>query len=353
MKNPTILNKKYGLAKKLAILLMILLLSCGCYVSCQDTEVTNESVSETTNESVSETTDESVSETTDESSVESETGSTGSVEAVPPIGAFLVNIQAFQYGKSESGDLSVNHRLSYDYSDTFYKETNANSKITTVISGKEYELSYEETVDGPLYRDTVRKYRGDKVTLWFDLSTGECVYYFGPSESGLEEDQCTIEQQMEIAMSFLNSQVTDPENYQITKQERTTSGVLYVFLTRMVGELATNDQIIVKVDQSGAIPLYRLINVGEMRDVPPIPDSVFEKIEDVLDSEATRIYGTLTNQGYQWSYKTQIDRLVRLDDCSLALECYVSAMITAPDGTVLSDGAWFIIPITESSAQAD
>ena len=283
---------------------------------------------------------------TEESLVMEETTAPLSTDIVL-IGAFLDHIEPWQYGKSESNGVSVNHHIDYSYTETEYQEEGI-TEITAVVSEIEYELSYANTVNGPLFHDTVRKYKGGNVTQWFDVSTGACVYHFSPSTTvDNEEDRCTSEQQMEIARAFLNNQVSDPKNYQITSQERTPSGVLYVYFTRMVGELSSCDQVIVKVDQSGAIPLYRLANVGEMSNVQPIPDEIIEKVNQSLVHEAQRIYGALESQGYTWSYENRIDRLVRLDDGSLALECYIDATITYPNGEVIGDGAWFIIPITE------
>ena len=71
-----------------------------------------------------------------------------------------------------------------------------------------------------------------------------------------------------------------------------------------------------------------------------------KKNDQILEERAEYIYGNL-NEGFTYTYKTAIDRLVRLDDGSLALNGHVNADITDPDGNTISDGAWFIIPITE------
>ena len=73
---------------------------------------------------------------------------------------------------------------------------------------------------------------------------------------------------------------------------------------------------------------------------------ILKKNDQILEERAEYIYGNL-NEGFTYTYKTAIDRLVRLDDGSLALECSIGAIITHPNGDQIGDGAWFIIPITE------
>ena len=322
-------------------LLLALFICFLCFCSCKVNHT--DSLDSTTH----------TKENSDESIVGQSTESVTPDEEVLSNGDFLNELVALQYGKSESDGLHVNHHVNYSYTESEYQD-DVLMKITAVVSDVEYELKYENTVDGPLHRDTVHKYKSSYVTQWFDASTGICVYYSVPSKNvENENDRCTLEKQMEIARAFLNDQVTDPENYQITNQNRTSSGILYVYFTRMVGELSTCDQVIVKVDQSGAISLYRLVNVGEMKDVQPIPESVLRQVDGALDDEANRIYNVLEEQGYTWSYEKRVDRLVRLDNGSLAIECYVDATITKPDGTTVGDGAWFIIPITEPVLRAE
>lgn len=327
--------------RKVVIIALVPLLCLICFLSCKQNPATNNILENETWDNVSE-----------ENLSKEDTVPPSSVDQVL-IGAYLDDIEAWQYGKAESNGVSVNHHLDYSYKDTEYQE-DALTKITAVVSEIEYELLYDHTVDGPLYHDTIRKYKSSGVTQWFDVNTGTCVYQSSPSKTvENEEDRCTLEKQMEIAREFLKDQVSDPENYQVTSQERTPTGVLYVYFTRMVGELSTCDQVIIKVDQSGSIPLYRLTNVGEMNNVQPVPNEIIANVNRSLDSEAKSIYSVLEEQGYTWSYEKRIDRLVRLDDGSLALECYVDATITYPNGEVLGDGAWFIVPITEPTVQSE
>lgn len=320
---------------------MVLLLCLTSFISCKQSTASNNML------------DNEILDSFSEESLSGEDSAPSLSTDRVSIGAFLDDIKAFQYGMAESNGVSVNHHINYSYEDIEYQE-DALTKITAVISEIEYELLYDQTVDGPLYHDTIRKYKGNSVTQWFDVRTGACVYHFSPSKTvENEEDRCTLEKQLEIARAFLNNQVSDPENYRVTKQERTPTGVLYVYFTRMVGEISTCDQVIVKVDQSGSIPLYRLSNVGEMRNVQPIPNEIIEKVNQSLENGAQSIYRVLEGQGCNWSHEKRIDRLVRLDDGSLALECYVGVKITYPNGDVVGDGAWFIIPITEPTVQTE
>ena len=270
------------------------------------------------------------------------------------IGAFLENLNALQYGSSESVGLSVNHRQEISLTSREYKDSSVAQMVTITISDQTYELQYQNSESGPHYNDTIHKYEAGSIEQWFNAETGKCVYFMMPAtKPENEEDACTKEEQLKIAKEFLNSQVDDPENYQITKEEWTTSGVLFVYFNRKVSDIITSDNVRVSIDRTGTIRAYRMDHVGEMRDVQQIPDELLQKVYNELDNEAKRIYGCLEDQGYTWTNENSIEGLSRLDDGSLALKCYVSATITAPDGMILSDGAWFIIPITEPTIQTE
>ena len=310
-------------------------------------------------ESVIESPEEDAQPEQGETVVEAETLEETLEETTTPtpniaIGAFLENLNALQYGSSESVGLSVNHRQEISLTSREYTDSSVAQMVTITISDQTYELLYQNSESGPHYNDAIHKYEAGSIKQWFNAETGKCVFFMMPAtKPENEEDACTKEEQLEIAKEFLNSQVDDPENYQITKEEWTTSGVLFVYFNRKVSDIITSDNVRVSIDRAGIIRAYRMDHVGELRDVQHIPDELLQKVYNELDNEAKRIYGCLEDQGYTWTNENSIEGLSRLDDGSLALKCYVSATITAPDGMILSDGAWFIIPITEPTIQTE
>ena len=269
-------------------------------------------------------------------------------------GRFLEQLNAFQYGQAESSEISVNHKQEISLTTNEYQDASVDSVTEITIFGQTHKLEYQCSESGPYYNDAIHKYEGDSIKQWFDAETGKCVFFMMPAtKAENEEDICTQEEQLKIAREFLNDQVDDPENYQITREEWTTSGVLFIYFNRMVSDIITSDNVRVSVDQTGTIRAFRIDHIGEMRDVQPIPEELLQQVQSELDNKAKNIYGCLENQGYVWTSENSIEGLSRLDDGRLALKCFVSAKITAPDGTIIDDGAWFIIPITEPTVPTD
>ncbi|MBQ1232541.1 MAG: hypothetical protein IIX86_03320 [Clostridia bacterium] len=264
------------------------------------------------------------------------------------IGAYLKTFSALQYGSSEASGLETDHKNNYSFYKRDYPDEFVIQSLKVNMQGSERELTYEKSSEGPLYRDTVHKYSDGVREQWFDEDMKNCVYYYNPYRPD-DVDDCSKEQQMEIAYAFLESQVVNPEQYQITREEyiSDTKG-LYIDFTRMNNGIATCDKVTLRVNREGVITLFKLEHINEMSNVQPIPDEIIQRAYVTLDNEVQSIYRLLAEQqDYEMTYEAEIDRLVRLDDGRLALDCHVSVKVTPKEGETLSEGAWFIIPITE------
>lgn len=268
-------------------------------------------------------------------------------------GEYLSSINPLQYGSAETSGVFANHRNDLSYNDSDFQAADAVEKIILEIVGDESVLKYEGSTTGPLYRDTVHKYSNGTIDQWFNADTGTCVYFsdLRVKEYG-DTELISGEKQKEVAYDFLDSQVVNPEQFQIV-QEQYISGIFTVTFSRMNNGLETCERVSLWVDQGGSVCLYKMEHIDEMSNVQPIPDEIIEKVRKSLDIEAKSIYGALESQGYTWTYEKSIDRLVRLDDGSLALECCIDATIVYPNGEAVGDGAWFIIPITEPTIQTE
>ena len=64
------------------------------------------------------------------------------------IGAFLENLNALQYGSSESVGLSVNHRQEISLTSREYKDSSVAQMVTITISDQTYELQYQNKENG-------------------------------------------------------------------------------------------------------------------------------------------------------------------------------------------------------------
>ena len=265
-----------------------------------------------------------------------------------PTGAYLDNLTSLQYDSSES-PVSVSHRKEIDVSTHRYNDPEAASTITLDIDGVSYNLQYAETERGAYYNDEISKY-----TVQTDLGecyakinsvTGECVEWFGIREN-LEEGQTplTHEQQYEIAYQFLTEHVDNANEYRNVFQNG--ENLWFVYFARYVGEIETYERVEVIVDPTGNIMSYKLEHIGHMNGIDPVPASIVEMAHTELERRGHDIYGVL-GDGYTYTLETVIDCLVRLDDGALALKGHVNAKIASDDGADYSDGAWFIIPITE------
>lgn len=286
-------------------------------------------------------------ESTQESESQRDEGTTDSHNneiLLPKYGDYLESVVAKQYSSADSASISVGHRVELSLSEDVYYDESVDSSIKFSVADVEYDLDYQGTTSGAFYQDTVHVYSNRKLTQHINVDTGKCTMCIFPKTDN-SDTICSENELKEIANKFLIANVEDPESYLITYYKY-IEGSLYVYYTRMVGDIETYDQIRVGIRENGDVRLYRMDHVGELKNVQPIPDQLIEKVHSELIRRGNDIYGLL-GDGYSYTLSTEIDRLVRLDDGSLALDCHVDADITAPDGTKLSDGAWFIIPITE------
>ena len=264
------------------------------------------------------------------------------------IGAFLETLSAWQYGASESSGLPTDHKNNFSYSEYDFQDKSVAGTITINVDGTECELIYQKSSKGPLYRDTVHKYSDGTVEQWFSADSGKCIFF---SDLRIKEYDDTkivsLEKQQELAYEFLENQVINPEQFQIVREEN-ISGILIVWFVRTNNSVETYERVFVWVDQTGEVCRYKLEHVNEMSNVQPIPDEIIQRAYVTLDNEVQSIYRLLVEQqDYEMTYEAEIDRLVRLDDGRLALDCHVSVKVTPKEGETLSEGAWFIIPITE------
>lgn len=264
-------------------------------------------------------------------------------------GAYLESLTSLQYGRSESGSIQAGHRTELNMDTQRFQSADAESTLSMEINGVTYDLDYSITERSPYYQDELYKYTANTeqgtVFAKIDVATGKCVDWTGVIRQ-LEEGQTALthEQQYEIAYKFLQTHVDCPEEYRTVFQNG--ENLWFVYFARYVGDLETYERVEVVVDQTGNIMSYSLEHVGHMNGVGTVPTSIIEMAHEELEHRGHDIYGNL-GEGYEYALETVIDCLVRLDDGRLALNGHVNADITDPDGNTISDGAWFIIPITE------
>lgn len=327
--------------KKIYIIVLAILVLMTCLTSCDKEQGTT----------TTQTTDTERVEISDTNRTEEELV-TQDEEIVD--GAFVENFSALQYGASEASGLPTDHKNNFSYSEYDFQEEDVPFTVEITDEGTTYELTYTESSEGPLYQDTVHKYSNGTIEQWFSADSGTCVFYnksYRPSDEGI----CSKEEQINIAYEFLKGQVKNPEQYVITRETYISStGGLYIDYTRFVDGIATYDQVKIRVDKIGDITLYKLEHVNEMSNVQSIPDEIVQNAYAALENEVQSIYRQLAEQdNYEMTYQTEIDRLIRLDDGRLAFDCHVEVKINPQEGDVLTEGAWFIIPITEPTIQAE
>ena len=270
-------------------------------------------------------------------------------------GAFLNVFDAKQYDSSESS-VQANHSIDIVLRNNAYLDEDAEEKIAYSDNGVKAEYTYKQSFKGWLYNDDVHIYRsrsnGMGTELLIDARTKNVIGYLGiPCDRKNGEQSYTREQRYEIAYDFLSEHVDDPENYKWDPDMGV--GISFFWFYRYIGELKTCDYMSVAVDDVGTVYAFNQKNLGEMKNVNPIPEELLQSVYRTLEEEAKSIYRLLGEEGCTWSYEAEIDQLVRMKDGSLALDCNVQATITTQDGKTFGDGAWFIIPITESTVQIE
>ncbi|MBQ2805833.1 MAG: hypothetical protein IJF08_02160 [Clostridia bacterium] len=270
-------------------------------------------------------------------------------------GAFLKKLNGLQYDSSESS-LDPNHSEDISLNTKNYQDDRAEKIVKYTANDIEYEYVYAYSTDGWLYNDGKHwydgVYNGKPSELVIDAKTGKCIEFsFFPHYSENGEVSYTEEQRYEIAYDFLSKHVEDPQNYKWDPEIGV--GISFFWFYRYIGELKTCDHMVIAVDDAGTVFSYSHNNLGDMKNVKPIPEEFMKSVYRVLEEEANSIYRELEEEGCTWTYEAEIDQLVRLEDGSLALDCSVQAKITTKDGNTVSDGAWFIIPITEPTVRAE
>lgn len=324
--------------KKIFIIFITLSLIV-CFVSCAKEQ--GPGMIQTTDQSQTET---EIIENTDITTEEAE---------VIVDGAFLENFSALQYGSAEASGLPSDHKNNFSYNEHDYQDESVNLTLKVNMQGTEYELTYEESSDGPLYHDTIHKYSDGVREQWINGDTGECISFYNPCKYDDKIEILPNDKQKEIALAFLKEKVANSEEFQVTRENH-TSGILIIWFARMNNGIETYEKVSVWVDQTGYICRYKLEHIDEMSNVQPIPEEIIQSANIALENEVQSIYRQLAQQqDYEMTYEAEIDRLVRLDDGRLALDCHVEVKITPQKGDVLTEGAWFIIPITEPTVQVE
>ena len=324
--------------KKILILFITLSLFV-CFVSCEKEQ--GPGMIQTTDQSQTET---EIIENTDITTEEAE---------VIVDGAFLENFSAWQYGASEASGLPTDHKNNFSYNEHDYQDESVIRTLKVNMQGTEYELTYEESSDGPLYHDTIHKYSDGVREQWINGDTGECISFYNPCKYDDKIEILPNDKQKEIALAFLKEKVANSEEFQVTRENH-TSGILIIWFARMNNGIETYEKVSVWVDQTGYICRYKLEHIDEMSNVQPLPEEIIQSANIALENEVQSIYRQLAEQeDYEMTYKAEIEKLVRLDDGRLAFDCHVEVKITPREGDVLTEGAWFIIPITEPTIQTE
>lgn len=266
---------------------------------------------------------------------------------------YLTTMTALQYGAS---DAMSNVRLDIELTDQKYIDDTVDQKITLTIDGVECEYAYVESTKGWLYENDYHYYRGmyngKGTEIFIDSQTGECIRFLRfPYESDGENEQYTQDQKYKIAYEFLCENVEDPQQYQW--DPNMGLGVDYFWFYRYVGELETCDHMIIAVDDAGEVFSYHKKNLGDMRNIQSIPESVMESVNEILVQKVNALYRLIEKEGCTWTYETEIDRLVRMADGAFALDCVVDVTVVTIEGQEISGAAWFIIPITEPTVQTE
>ena len=324
--------------KKIFIIFITLSLIV-CFVSCAKEQ--GPGMIQTTDQSQTET---EIIENTDITTEEAE---------VIVDGAFLENFSAWQYGASEASGLPTDHKNNFSYNEHDYQDESVIRTLKVNMQGTEYELTYEESSDGPLYHDTIHKYSDGVREQWINGDTGECISFYNPCKYDDKIEILPNDKQKEIALAFLKEKVANSEEFQVTRENH-TSGILIIWFARMNNGIETYEKVSVWVDQTGYICRYKLEHIDEMSNVQPLPEEIIQSANIALENEVQSIYRQLAEQeDYEMTYKAEIEKLVRLDDGRLAFDCHVEVKITPREGDVLTEGAWFIIPITEPTIQTE
>lgn len=265
---------------------------------------------------------------------------------------YLQEVNALQYGNAESS-LNANHRQDLVLTNKRYQDENVSKSITYSIENTACDFSYIESYDSWQYYVDYHiyegKYNGHIAELMIDSITGECISFLRfPATDDNPDTACSLEQKFDVAYAFLLDNVDDPQNYTWIPDKSISPN--YFYFVRLVGEIETNDYLKVAVDDAGGVYSYFKSNLGEMKNIGIIPKDVLQKVYEELQNECQGIYRVLEEDECVWENQIGITQLVKLEDGSLALDCWIDVSVTYDNGINVSDGAWFIIPITEPTA---
>lgn len=227
----------------------------------------------------------------------------------------------------------------------YYEDVTAPATRTVTYEGKEYVLyyAYSRTQSILLQKRHMYTWYNEEMELnaSFDAVSGAMVTFFVRYSDELPTiENFDHETNWQMAYEWIQTLVSDPEAYE--RGGYTVSPGYYVeyHFTRCVGDLRTNDAIYVTFDvPTGQMYSISLGYIGALRGMEPLPESVIQSLEQMLESFMLHPDDEYT-----------IYDLFLMPDGRLAMECHLEVHYTElTDGreTLREEEAWLLVYLTE------
>lgn len=233
------------------------------------------------------------------------------------------------------------------------KEIKLIRKKAIKINGEKIVGDYIGTTRGYLYDSAADRYKWEQgtATVIFDINkeTGICDYYSWYDSDYLLKNTDTEksrEECLEIALSHFENYISDARSYTLVDEEyiaipeyvveekdTSESTEYYVFeFVRKSGGWLTSDRAEISVTAFGKIRSHKFTHLGYLKDME-IPDrQVMDIVESNVDIKLSQIYSNIERE-YDIGYELDKIILTKMYDGRAALEYFVDADLKPYDKT--------------------
>lgn len=208
------------------------------------------------------------------------------------------------------------------------------SKKAVTVNGVEWNVKYDTSKKGYLYRNNLDYYEMDEdgvyVRIGINEDTGRVDSYSWVDEKYIEsktDAELTKEECLSIARTYLSNFI-DPDGYEtveIRYMEIPEYKAIYDFeFVRMIDGIETSDKAYVSVSVFGNVISHLFTSLGELADANLPTEEDMQIIQNNVNAKLDAIYKNISNE-YHISYEITDKVLIKLSNGKYALEYYITA----------------------------
>lgn len=205
-----------------------------------------------------------------------------------------------------------------------HEDATASKRSVVTFCEKDYEGEYVYSVVSAPNMYKSHYYEGNDVAFEINASTGELVsfwFYQGfEQNSTISQDEC-----LKIADSFAR-QYIDPTEYHLDVDTREIhDNYLSTFtFCKIIEGYETTDCLMVSIDGNGKVNSFQVLSINSFENEKRVTINK-ENISQAIEDKLRIIYSAKTET---YTYEIKHQRLVKMNDGSIAVYCTISNSFT-------------------------